>query len=190
MEKPFRKTTLKTTRKKQPPMKKRLLAPCLLTLASCASPTIQVATPDPIQVDINMRVDVYQHEPKNSANAKNKPQQKDSSSTPESRRRNRMGDIQELKNSRLVGEGADGLLAIVEAPPGDFGIFVRKTVNEENADRMEVMKQISEKTKRSLDAIQNEQAAEWRNRSFTGEWIQLPAEGQPGKFEWKQKPGA
>ncbi len=152
-----------------------------LLLASCSAPTVNLATPQPIKVDIAVRLDVYQH-------AKEAVKQ----STPASRatdpaeaRRNRMADIQTFKNSRLVGEGRDALLAIRVDTPGDYGDFIRKTVDAENADRMALMKFEAEKQKMSLPQIQSKQASLAAKLAFKGEWIELVKDD--GTAEWIQK---
>ena len=159
----------------------------ILCGTGCRAPAVRLTTEEPLQVDIAMRVDIYQH-----ARGESTPgatvQRGTPADSPEVRRRNRMADIQELKNSRLVGEGKEGLLVILDAPPGEYGQFVVATVADENADRMAIMRRVAEKTKSPLSKVQRDQAAEWRQRSFTGEWIEIPQEdGQAG--EWKQKPG-
>jgi uncharacterized protein YdbL (DUF1318 family) len=106
---------------------------------------------------------------------------------PGERRRNRMADIQQFKNERIVGEGHDGLLTILKKPEGEYGDYVRVTVEEENADRMQLMKSLAENQKTSLPEIQSKQAELWRNRSFKGEWIETQ---QPdGSWKWVQKEG-
>ncbi|MFM8364778.1 MAG: hypothetical protein ACKOAS_06445, partial [Verrucomicrobiota bacterium] len=71
-----------------------------LALASCKAPTVHLATPEPVKVDIAMRIDVYQH---------GKEEEKKSTAAPKSadaakERTNRLAEIQALKNSRIVGE--------------------------------------------------------------------------------------
>ena len=77
--------------------------------------------------------------------------------------------------------------AIIQAPPGDYGDYIRVAVDRENADRMDEMKKLAEKAKRPLSEVKAEQAALWINRSFKGEWIE---EKRPdGTFSWVQKAG-
>lgn len=156
--------------------------PVTLAIAGCGTPSVNLGTPEPIKVDISMRLDVYQYnasKPGATAAAGQKP-----ADDPQSRRRNRMADIQDFKNNRLVGEGHEGMLVIVEMPEGDFGDYVRKTVDAENADRMEQMKKDSEEKKVPLTAIQAERAELWRKRAFKGEWIEV---AQPDG-SWKRVP--
>ena len=71
-----------------------------LFLTACAGPTVNLATPQPIKVDIAMRLDVYQHAKEAS---KKSTSSVATSIDPAEARRNRMADIQTFKNSRLVG---------------------------------------------------------------------------------------
>ena len=103
----------------------------------------------------------------------------------DARRRARMGDIQTFKNSRLVGEGRDGLLVVLEPPEGSYGKFVAKTVAEENADRLVMMRQLATERSLSLEEMQKQQGELWRNRSFSGEWIEKLGDG--GNWAWVQK---
>lgn len=153
-------------------------------LAGCSLPQIDLGTREPIKVDINMRLDVYQYDEGTKPGPMATPTPVPSGDLA-TRREDRAADIQVFKNSRLVGEGMDGLLAILEEPNGEYGDFVRDTVRAENADRMTVMKATAEKEKRSLAEVQKEQAELWRNRSFSGEYIQVKGDG--GKLAWNQK---
>ncbi|MDD5198273.1 MAG: DUF1318 domain-containing protein [Terrimicrobiaceae bacterium] len=165
------------------------LAVASLLLAGCKTPSINLATSEPIKVDIAMRLDVYQHAPENGAPKSSAVPMSPpaTSGKPAERIKNRQADIQVFKNSRLVGEGRDGLLAILTEPAGDYGDYVRRAVGSENADRMAQMKALAEKQKRPLPDVQKEQAALWANRSFKGEWIEVRDSG--GNFQWQQKQG-
>jgi hypothetical protein len=158
------------------------IAGTALFLTACAGPTVNLATPQPIKVDIAMRLDVYQHA--KEASKKSTPTST-TSADPAEARRNRMADIQTFKNSRLVGEGRDALLAIRVETPGDYGDFIRKTVDAENTDRIALMKSDAEKQKTSLPQIQTKQASLAAKLAFKGEWIEVIK--ADGSAEWIQK---
>ena len=158
-------------------------ASALSLLAGCAAPTVNLSTDQPIKVDISMRLDVYDH----NKQAGTKSAAASPAAVPEARRRNRMADIQNFKNSRLIGEGRDGLLSIRVDTPGDDGDYVRQTVAAENEDRMTLMKAAAEKEKKSLPDVQAEQSSLWRKRSFEGELIE--AANPDGTFSWVAKSG-
>ena len=150
--------------------------------AGCKAPTVNLSTPDPIVVDINMRVDIYERGGGSSA-AKPSP----SADVPaaDARRRSRMGDVQTFKNSRLVGEGRDGLLVVLSRPEGSYGAYVERIVAEENADRLLVMRQLAAERKLSLADVQAQQGELWRNRSFSAEWIEVQQNNNT--WRWVQK---
>lgn len=161
-----------------------ILASVTAILTGCAAPTVNLSTQDPIKVDIAMRLDVYQH---TKPTALKSAPPADKSADPASRRRNRMADIQNFKNARLVGEGLDGLLSIRVDTAGEAGDYVRKMVAEENADRMALMLALAEKEKRSPQEIQSAQSALWQKRAFEGELIEVI---QPdGTTAWVAKSG-
>jgi uncharacterized protein YdbL (DUF1318 family) len=143
---------------------------------------VNLSTPDPIVVDINMRVDIYERGG-GSAAAKSSP----SADLPaaDARRRSRMGDIQTFKNSRLIGESRDGLLVVLSKPEGSYGAYVDKIVAEENGDRLVVMRQLASERKMSLGDMQTQQGELWRNRSFSGEWIEEQQDNNA--WRWVQK---
>ncbi|HEY8900265.1 MAG TPA: DUF1318 domain-containing protein [Chthoniobacterales bacterium] len=164
----------------------------LALLAGCKSLSFNLATSEPIKVDIAMRLDVYQHAPEGGATttkpgASPTPGSNAPSSKAADRAKDRQADIQVFKNSRLVGEARDGLLVIVTEPAGDYGDYVRRIVSSENASRMSQMKKLAEQQKRPLPEVQKEQAALWANRSFKGEWIETAK--PDGTYQWSQKQG-
>jgi uncharacterized protein YdbL (DUF1318 family) len=163
-----------------------LLSAAVLGLAACQGPTVSLSTPEPIVVDINMRVDVYERggTGTGAANAKTRP----SGDAPaaDARRRARMGDIQTFKNSRLVGENRQGLLVVREQPAGAYGQYVAKIVAEENTDRLVLMRQLAAERTISLEDVQKQQGELWRNRSFSGELIEVPQDSNT--WLWAQTP--
>jgi len=158
-------------------------AAALALLAGCSAPTVNLSTAEPIKVDISMRLDVYSHDKA----AATKTPGASTAEEPETRRRNRMADIQNFKNSRLIGEGHDGLLSVRVETPGEAGDYVRKTVAAENLDRMALMKAVAEKGQKSLPDVQSEQSSLWQKRSFEGELIEVA--NPDGTFAWTAKSG-
>jgi len=162
--------------------------------AGCKAPTVNLATGEPIKVDINMRLDVYQYSstttPANGSTPNGTPASAATVTTPsteQTRRRNRMADIQAFKNQGLAGEAHDGLLVILKAPAGDYGDYVQKTVKAENVDRMALMQKQADSDKTSLQEVQKKQAEVRRNMAFKGEMIEIQ---QPdGSWKWVAKEG-
>lgn len=163
-------------------MRLRILALAVLVAAGCQGPTVSLSTPEPIVVDINMRVDIYD---RGGSPAAAKPKPSGDVPAADARRRARMGDIQTFKNSRLVGENRQGLLVVRDQPGGSYGQYVAKVVAEENADRMVLMRQLAAERNMSLDDVQKQQGELWRNRSFSGEWIEMPQDNNT--WRWAQK---
>lgn len=159
-----------------------LLACLAAALAGCNTfPQVPITTPKPLEVNLNMRLDIYQYrsdEPTDKEATKNV-------SEATLRMRNRMAEIQGLKNSQLVGEDHRGMLIVREVPAGDWGPQMKKAVTAENDDRMLLMRQKAKESNRPLHEIEAEQ---WRLRTQqanTGEWIEVPG-SSPGSFEWKR----
>ena len=160
-------------------MTRMLLAVVLPVLAAC-NPTVRVATPEPLKVDVDMRIDIYQHATGDVPAAGPDAEAQD-------RRRTRMAEIQNLKNARVVGENRHGLLSLVQPPPGEYGDYVRRTLEAENGDRLALMKQLAAERRVPLADVETEQATLWRERAFTGEWIEV--EGPDRTWQWQQKQG-
>ena len=160
-------------------------------LGSCSAPTVNLATSEPIVVDLNMRLDVYQYSPTNSQKPTTTAAAGNGASTSttntDAQRGNREADIQKFKNERLIGENRDGLITIRTRPEGEYGNYIAKAVEQENADRMTLMKGIAERQKTTLPEVQKRQGELWRNRSFKNEWIEEPQ--ADGSWKWTQKQG-
>lgn len=163
------------------PTERLILCSAAFILAACKLPEVPITTPKPLEVNLNMRLDVYQYrgdEPQDKEALKN-------ASEATERMRNRMQEIQTLKNNQLVSENHRGLLQIREVPAGDWGTQVKKAVAAENEDRMLLMRQKAKEANRPLYEIESEQ---WRLRSEQaepGEWIEIPG-STPGSFELKR----
>jgi uncharacterized protein YdbL (DUF1318 family) len=153
--------------------------------AGCEGPKVSLSTPEPIVVDINMRVDIYERGGSSKPSEQAETRSAGDVAGAEARRRSRMGDIQTFKNSRLVGEDHMGLLAVLDKPQGSYGDYVSKMVAAENADRLVMMKQLAAERSMSLADVQRQQGELWRNRSFNGEWVQVQQDNNT--WRWVQK---
>ena len=136
-------------------------------VTSCALPTINLATPQPVKVDIGVRLDIYQKTPPTKA----KDQQ--SSLQIAADRRLRSGEVQQLKNDRVVGEDRDGYLDIKNAPAdAKYLAYAKSVVTEENADRSILYLANAQSQSKPLELIEQQYAQLWRDRAFPGEWVQ------------------
>ena len=162
-----------------------LLIPLCAVVSGCKTlPAVPLTTPEPLKVDLNMRLDVYQYrgdEPGDKEAVR-------SLGEAVERQRNRMAEIQELKNNRIVGEDHRGLLQLRQTPAGEWGDYVKRTVEEENTDRTLIMRSEAKESNRPLHEVQEEA---WRLRAdqaFKGEWIEVAGKAE-GTFEWVQAAG-
>lgn len=157
-----------------------------LCLGSCL-PTIDVdvATPEPIKVDLSMDVHVYQH---GKVDEKTSEEQASYRAAMDSRR-NRMEEIQELKNNRFIGENREGKVEIRNKPAGEYGDYVVTTVRDENRDREVLMRHEAAEKGVGIGQIRAEQWRHWQRKSFPGEWIELESP-DGSSFVWQQKEAA
>lgn len=156
-----------------------LLTACLL--AACKSIPIDLGTRESVKVDLSMKVDVYQHADPGTAKKSTPPPQADIALS----RRNRMAEIQTLKNSRLVGENHAGYLEVRTSPPGEYGDYVRATIDAENSDRARLIEKLAKEKHITVSEAERTQAELFRTNAFPGEWVEVP--DAEGKFAWKQK---
>ena len=164
----------------------RLIACALLlwVVAGCGGVPINLRTSQPLKVDVTMQVNIYQQRtagPPATDTEAPAPTADTGTSDEELRRRQRMGEIQTAKNSRLLGENRNGLLSVIRVPPGEYGRRVEALAAAENADRTGLMQAEAAARRVPLATIEAEQAAQWRARAFPGEWI----EEQQGDKSWR-----
>jgi len=135
-------------------------------LGGC-SPTINLATPDPIKVDVGVRLDVYQKTPPTKA------KDEQSSLQIAANRRLRSGEIQSLKNARVIGEDRDGYLDIKNTPTDPkYLAYAKSVVEAENSDRAFLYLSNAQAQNKPLEMIEREYAQLWSDRAFPGEWVQ------------------
>jgi len=85
-----------------------------------------------------------------------------------------MGEVQNLKNDRVVGENNQGYLTIIRLPDEpSYASYAQKIVQEENRDRKILYDQAAKREKEPMQVIEEQYSLIWREHSFPGEWIQL-----------------
>jgi hypothetical protein len=157
-----------------------LIIACLIALPGCRTmPEVPITTPKPLEVNLNMRLDVYQYrgdEPADKEAGK-------ALAEANTRMRNRMAEIINYKGNELVGENHRGLLEIRQVPAGKWGEDMKKQVAAENEDRMLVMVHKARESKRTVQEVQEEQWKLQINQANPKEWIEIPGK-TPGTFQW------
>ena len=137
---------------------------CLLV--GC-TPTINLATPEPVKVDVAIRLDVYQK------TAPTKAKEEQSSLEIAANRRLRSGQIQQLKNDGVIGEDRDGYLDIRRKPDDPkYLAYAQSVIVAENADRSYLYLANAQTQNKPLESIEREYAQLWSDRAFPGEWVQ------------------
>lgn len=167
----------------------------VLQLTGCAIPEIPLSTPEPIDVNINVKLDVYQYTREGQKPASEQTEAAISANvdeiTAERRQaaekgmRDRMEEVQTLKNNRVIGENREGLLEIREIPPGEYGQYIETTLLAENADREAVMRALAREEDKPLTTLRREQALLRQKQSFKGEWIE--EQQRDGSWRWIRK---
>src|SRR5882757_8255135 len=104
-----------------------------------------------------MKVDVYQHSDPGAAKKSPPPPPADITLS----RRNRMVEIQTLKNSRLVGENHAGYLE------------VRSTLDSENSDRARLIEKLAKDKHVPVSEAERTQAQLFHTNAFAGEWVEI-----------------
>jgi Protein of unknown function (DUF1318) len=162
----------------------KINAPLLISLflTACHTlPEVPLTTPKPLEVNLNMRLDVYQHRG-------DEPTDQEASKALEeanTRQRNRMAEILNYKGNDLVGEDHRGQLFLREVPAGKWGEEVKRKVAEDNEDRMLLMRQRAKESKRTLQEVQDEQWKVHIRQANDKEWIEVPGK-VPGTFQWQR----
>jgi hypothetical protein len=161
------------------------LALALLGSVSCQSFKVDLQSPEPIKVDVNMRLDVYQYKGDEPDKPNAEQARYDEAQT---RIRNRGAEIQTFKNNGLVGEDHRGLLFLREKPAGEWGDRVESKVNEENEDRNLLIRHEAKASNRAMHEVQEEFWKSRTSHAFHGEWIEVPGD-KPNTFKWVQAQG-
>jgi len=88
-------------------------------------------------------------------------------------RRARSGEIQQLKNDRVIGEDRDGYLAMRRNPDDPkYLAYAEGVVKDENADRSFLYLANAQAQSKPLEIIERDYAQLWSDRAWPGEWVQ------------------
>ncbi|MEM6823099.1 MAG: DUF1318 domain-containing protein [Verrucomicrobiota bacterium] len=149
----------------------------VLMMVGCA-PTVRLDTPEPVKIDVNMKVDIYTHQQESSGKVGKKEDEK----SPQEKRRGRMPEVQKLKNDRVIGEGIDGYLKIKNVPTDPvYADYAQRIISQENNDRRKIFIEDGGSDDKPVEVIAREFAKRAREASFPGEWVQTDS------GEWKEK---
>lgn len=138
-----------------------ILNSSFLVLSSCA-PTVQLNTPEPLKVDINMQVDVYQRQATNIPALSTLTEEEAKALR---RRDERSGEIWAMKNDGVATENENGYL---EAHPlsGWDSAYVDGLIAEENKDRYLLYAKEAQKNTRPLAIVEKEAGKRLRQQTY------------------------
>lgn len=180
-------------------MKKISIVILALFIISCAK--ISVETTKPIKVDVNMRVDVYQHVVKDIEDINDQiygsPEKDfnflfdfarvyaaDQMSTAISRRKERVDVIEEYFVQGYIGENKNAFLELRGNVPEEKSGQIQKVISEENKDREMLYKAIAEKNGIGVSSVQKVSFESDYKRALSGYWFQA-LDGE--EYIWKKK---
>jgi len=157
--------------------------------SGCRSFEVPVTTPEPIKIDpidVKIRLDVYQHGEGGETSEVKTRELEDANK----RATNRTGEVQKLKDDRILGENHRGLLSIRKVPEdAKYAEYARGVVEAENKDRLLLMRDHARQRGVMLHDIEGEQSADKARSAIPGEWIEVPGEKE-GEYQWIEKQGA
>ncbi len=186
-------------------MKTLLVIVGVVVLCSCAK--VQLETREPVRVDINMRVDVYQHIVKEVEsiegeifNSKEKQfnaififprayaqDYSDNVRAAIERRKTRITTIGEYLGKGYVGENRHaGLEMMAEGVPPELGQEIASIVSEENNDREIIYTSLAERDGVALSEVRKILFQDHYQRAPAGYWFEV-WDGSKSNFIWLRK---
>jgi len=146
----------------------------VLMLAGCA-PSVQLTTPEPLEVNIHMSLDVNQHEAPGATQAL----MSEDESKALRRRDDRSGEIWGMKNDGVVVETARGYLNAVGKSGWDPA-YVQRLVAEENQDRRILYEAEARSRSRPVASVEAEAGHRLMQQTYiTGSTNAPPAASKP-----------
>lgn len=187
-------------------MKKVMFVLGCFFVLGCAKLT--VGTKDPIKVDINMRVDVYQHVVDQAESINDQIYgddgntklnsifnmncayaADDSSQVSEAiqRRKDRADVVEQYFNKEYIGENKKALLEIIKKDlSASVKSQVKEVIEDENENRNIIYNSIAEKNGIKLEAVRKIFLKKDYERAPAGVWFQVYSE-EKGKYIWEKK---
>ncbi len=146
----------------------------LLIFAGCA-PSVKLTTPEPLQVDIHMQLDVNQRQVSEAASAT----MSEEESKALRRRDDRSGEVWGMKNDGVVVESARGYLESVGKSGWDPA-YVQRLVGEENQDRRILYEGQAKSSSRPIASIEAEAGHRLRQQAYVnGTTNAAPSKASP-----------
>lgn len=138
-----------------------LLVFLISVLVGCA-PTVHLNTPEPIKIDVAVRVDVHEHGA--TVSKMDRSLSAEESFAPR-RREDRSGQIWAMKNDGAVVEGDNGYLEVLGKSGWDLA-YVKKLADEENHDRKILYNAEARDSGRALSRIEKEAGQRLRQQAY------------------------
>jgi len=171
-------------------------------IISCAK--VSVETKKPIKLDINMRVDVYQHVVEDVEDINDQiyggsnkkfnflfcleevyaADLSVAGSEAISRRKKRANSIEAYFEKGYIGENKYALLESRKDAPGEEGIKIKQMISEENKDREIIYKAIADKNGSDVSSVRKASFESDYKRALSGYWFQI---FDGGGYNWKKK---
>ncbi|MFO8052707.1 MAG: DUF1318 domain-containing protein [Candidatus Omnitrophota bacterium] len=170
----------------------------LIVLIGCAR--VAVETKKPLKVDINMRLDVYQHVVKEAESIEDQiysndnPQMNsilsvgsvyaaDDSSEAIERRQQRAPKIESYFNKGYIGENRNGYLKLIKS---DAPSQVKEIISGENKDRKIIYENTAKKNDAKLSAVEKIFFKDHYQRAPSGWYFEVYDSGK-GEYTWQRK---
>lgn len=186
-------------------MNRIIMLMCIVSLGGCAK--LQLETQEPVRVDINMRVDVYQHVVKDVESIEdeifgNSSQQfnsvfflqdvyaadyADDVTLAIERRKSRISSLEGYLEKGYIGENRYADLQMLEGRvPQELRGQLQKLLAEENKDRATIYEAVAQERGVQLSEVRKVFFKDHYDRAPAGYWFEVFEQGQ-GRFTWEQK---
>ncbi|MCF7870067.1 MAG: YdbL family protein [Candidatus Omnitrophica bacterium] len=179
-------------------MKKLGIVLSLIILFGCAK--VSVETKKPLKVDINMRLDVYQHVVKEAESIEDQIYNSDNTqmnsilgiaavyaednlSEAIERRKQRAAKIKDFFNKGYIGENRNGYLELIK---NETPSQIREVIAKENKDRKVIYENTAKKNNTKLSAVEKIFFKDHYQRAPSGWYFEVHSQSKE-KYIWQKK---